>query len=292
MNNLPIIDADQRLKETRGIKGCIFGVWGSGKTSLLWTLDPKTTLFFDLEAGDLAVKDWSGDAIRPQTWEECCDFAVFIGGPNPSLRSNQKFSQAHFDSVCAKYGDPKALDKYQTIFIDSITVAGRLCFQYCLGQPEAFSDKTGKVDTRGAYGLHGREMISWLTHLQHTRQKNIWFVGILDEKTDDFNRKYYQPQIEGSKTGLELPGIVDQVITLAEIKTDDKGKSYRAFICQTINPFGYPAKDRSRRLEMIEEPHLGKLMEKICSKEPIKQILTFGSPPKLKQASEDKSESK
>ena len=42
-------------------------------------------------------------------------------------------------------------------------------------------------------------MIGWLTHLQHTRGKNIWFVGILDEKLDDFNRRVYQPQIEGSK---------------------------------------------------------------------------------------------
>ena len=41
MNNLPIISADERLKETRGIKGCIFGPSGIGKTSLLWTLDPK-----------------------------------------------------------------------------------------------------------------------------------------------------------------------------------------------------------------------------------------------------------
>ena len=28
------------------------------------------------------------------------------------------------------------------------------------GQPEAFSEKTGKPDIRGAYGLHGREMIA------------------------------------------------------------------------------------------------------------------------------------
>lgn len=273
MSNLPIISADERLKENRGIKGCIFGSSGIGKTSLLWTLDPKTTLFFDLEAGDLAVEGWSGDTIRPKTWEECCDFAVFIGGPNPSLRPDQKFSQAHFDAVCKEFGDPKSLDKYQTIFIDSITVAGRLCFQYCLGQPEAISDKTGKADTRGAYGLHGREMINWLTHLQHTRAKNIWFVGILDEKTDDFNRRIFTPQIEGSKTGLELPGIVDQVITMAEIK-QDKEDSYRAFICQTINPFSYPAKDRSRRLDVIEEPHLGNLMTKIKSEaKPIKSQL-------------------
>jgi ABC-type molybdate transport system ATPase subunit len=39
MSKLPIISADERLKENRGIKGCIFGKSGIGKTSLLWTLD-------------------------------------------------------------------------------------------------------------------------------------------------------------------------------------------------------------------------------------------------------------
>jgi hypothetical protein len=156
------------------------------------------------------------------------------------------------------------VDRYETIFIDSITVAGRLCFQWCRGQPEAFSDKTGKPDIRGAYGLHGREMIGWLTHIQHARGKHVWFVGILDEKLDDFNRKVFQPQIDGSKTGLELPGIVDQVITMADI-ADANGQPQRAFVCQTLNPWNYPAKDRSGRLGMVEEPHLGRLMAKIQS---------------------------
>ena len=260
--SLPIISADERLKETRGIKGVIFGKSGIGKTSLLWTLEPQKTLFFDLEAGDLAIEGWGGDSIRPRTWQQCRDFAVFIGGANPALREDQPYSQAHYNAVCEKFGDPSSLDKYETVFIDSITVAGRLCFQWCKGQPQAFSEKTGKADTRGTYGLHGQEMIAWLTHLQHTRGKNIWFVGILDEKLDDFNRKVFVPQIEGSKTGLELPGIVDQVVTMAEITADDGGK-FRAFVNHTLNPFGFPAKDRSGRLEVLEEPHLGKLMAKI-----------------------------
>ncbi|MBZ0324917.1 MAG: ATP-binding protein [Alphaproteobacteria bacterium] len=260
---LPIISADQRLAEQRGVKGTIFGKSGIGKTSLLWTLDPATTLFIDLEAGDLAIEGWSGDSVRPRTWAECRDFAVFIGGPNPALRDDQVYSEAHFTSVCERFGDPAALDRYHTVFIDSITVAGRLCFQWCKGQPEAFSDKTGKPDVRGAYGLHGREMIAWLTHLQHTRAKNVWFVGILDEKLDDFNRRIFQPQIDGSKTGLELPGIVDEVLTMAEIK-DESGTPYRAFVCQTINSWNFPAKDRSGRLDLLEEPHLGRLMAKIC----------------------------
>lgn len=275
---LPIISADQRLAEQRGVKGTIFGKSGIGKTSLLWTLEPTTTLFIDLEAGDLAIEGWSGDSVRPRTWVECRDFAVFIGGPNPALRDDQVYSEAHFAAVCERFGDPAALDRYHTVFIDSITVAGRLCFQWCKGQPEAFSDKTGKPDVRGAYGLHGREMIAWLTHLQHTRTKNVWFVGILDEKLDDFNRRIFQPQIDGSKTGLELPGIVDEVLTMAEIK-DDAGTPYRAFICQTINQWNFPAKDRSGRLDLIEEPHLGRLMAKIRGPvKPASERLAYRSP--------------
>ena len=259
---LPIISADERLAQRKGIKGCIFGKSGIGKTSLLWTLNPDTTLFFDLEAGDLAIEGWSGDTIRPRTWDECRDFAVFIGGANPAIPDGRPYSQRHYNEACAKFGDPRALDKYATIFVDSITVAGRLCFQWAKEQPEAFSEKTGKPDIRSAYGLHGREMIGWITHLQHTRMKDVFFVGILDEKLDDFNRKVFVPQIDGAKTGLELPGIVDEVLTMTEL-VDAEKQLHRVFVCQTLNPWGYPAKDRSGRLDRVEAPHLGRLMEKI-----------------------------
>ncbi|MFO1158465.1 MAG: ATP-binding protein [Reyranellaceae bacterium] len=260
--SLRIVTADERLAEPRGVKACILGKSGEGKTSLLFSLPARTTLFADLEAGDLAVQDWPGATIRLRTWQECRDFAVFIGGPNPALRDDQPYSAAHHAAVVAEYGASLSLEAFDTIFIDSITVAGRLCFQWCRGQPEAFAERTGKADIRGAYGLHGREMLAWLTHLQHTRGRNVIFVGILDEKLDDFSRRVFSPQIEGSKTGLELPGIVDEVLTLTQIKGQD-GNPFRAFVCQTLNPWGYPAKDRSGRLELLEEPHLGRLFEKI-----------------------------
>ena len=259
---LPIISAEQRLAEKRGVKGVLVGKAGIGKTSQLWTLPADTTLFFDLEAGDLSIEGWAGDTIRPRTWQDCRDFAVFIGGPNPALRPDQAYSQAHFEAVCAQFGDPAVLQRYDTVFIDSITVAGRLCLQWCKGQPQAYSEKTGKPDNRGAYGLLGQELVGWLSHLQHTRQKSVWFVGILDEKLDDFNRKVFSLQIDGSKAGLELPGIVDEVITLADIKPAE-GPAYRAFVCHTLNDWGYPAKDRSGRLDPLEPPHLGQLMAKI-----------------------------
>jgi len=278
---LRIITADERQAEARGIKAVIFGKSGVGKTYLLLTLDEGSTLFIDLEAGDLAVQHWRGASIRPRTWEECRDLALFLAGPNPALRDDQPYSAAQYARVLQAYGDPARMDGFATIFGDSITVAGRLCFQWCRGQPEAHSEKTGKSDIRGAYGLHGREMIAWLTHLQHARGRNVIFVGILDEKLDDFNRRVFVPQIDGSKTGLELPGIVDQVMTLAEIKPDAAPgqpavASFRGLVCQTLNPWGYPAKDRSGRLDMLEPPHLGQLFQKIRSPSP--PIEAHGAP--------------
>lgn len=259
---LQIITADERLKERRGIKGVLTGTSGIGKTSQLWTLNPDKTLFLNLEAGELAVQGWPGDEIRIRDWDRARDLACWIGGPNPAMRDDQSYSRADYARVCNAFGPPNILEKYDTIFVDSITVASRLCLQWAKGQPQAMSDRSGKADMRGAYGLLGQEMIGWLTHLQHTPDKNVWLVGLLDKRLDDFNRPFFSLQIEGSKTGLELPGIVDEIVTLADIRPAE-GAPYRAFVCTTLNEFGFPAKDRSGRLTSIEPAHLGRLMDKI-----------------------------
>ena len=258
---LPIITADQRLAEQHSAKIGLVGFPGVGKTTQLKTLPEASTLFVDLEAGDLSVKDWRGDTVRPRTWPEFRDLVVFLAGPMPTASVDQAFSQAHYEHVCATYGDPAQIDKYDYYFVDSLTVLSRLCFAWCKNQPQAFSEKTGKPDSRGAYGLLGQEMITALTHLQHVRSKHVIYVAILEEKTDEFNRRFYQLQLEGSKTALELPGVLDEVVTLAVLKTDD-GTPYRGFVTGADNAFGYPSKDRSGKLNAIEEPDLAKLIAK------------------------------
>jgi hypothetical protein len=155
--------------------------------------------------------------------------------------------------------------KYDTYFVDSITVAGRLCFRWAAQQLEAFSERTGKPDLRAAYGLHAREMIGWLTQLQHARAKNVIFIAILEYIIDETNRGTWQVQIEGSKTGRELPGIVDQVVTMQLVRFDETSDPVRALICQQPNPFSYPGKDRSGRLDLFEKPHLRELIAKITA---------------------------
>ena len=101
----------------------------------------------------------------------------------------------------------------------SITAAGRLCFGWSQQQPEAFGSG-GKKDLRGAYGLHGRELMAWLLHLQQARAANVVLLGILETVVDDFNKAEHRLQLEGAKTGRELPGVVDQVVTMNWVDFD------------------------------------------------------------------------
>lgn len=259
---MKIITADQRMAQNAGVKAVIFGPAKIGKTSLLRTLDAASTLFVDLEAGDLAVQDVPVDTVQPRTWQEMRDLAAFLGGPNPNLPDEKPYSSAHHAHAVEVFGDASSLDKYSTFFIDSLSVASRVCMAWCQTQPEAFSEKTGKPDTRGAYGLLGREMTQWLTQLQHSRGKNVIFVALLDQEKDDFGRVTWEPQLDGQKTKNALLGIVDQVLTLGLIDFGGDSGKHRAFVTKQGNEYGFPAGDRSGRLDALEKPHLGELIAK------------------------------
>jgi len=260
--SLRLVTANERMKETAGVKIVILGPAKIGKTTLLRTVEAPRTLMLNIEAGDLAVRDVPYQELRPEaqwTWRELRDIACYIGGPNPARSPDQAYSQDHYEHVASEMA--LKLDSFDTLFVDSITVASRICFAWCQTRPEAFSEKTGKADTRGAYGLLGREMVGWLTQLQQAKSKNVVFVGILDQNKDDFGRISWDPQIEGQATQKALLGIVDQVVTLAKVDFED-APGGRCFICQQGNRWGFPAGDRSGKLDEIEEPHLGKLLTK------------------------------
>jgi hypothetical protein len=265
---IPIITAAERLREPRGAKLLITGPNGLGKTSLLRTLTSEqlaSTLFVEMEDGDLAVDDLEVACVRPRRWEECRDLACALGGPNPALPPTAAYSEAHYKAVTENTDtDFGCLPSYRTLFVDSLGAAGRLSFTWAEQQPEALSDR-GRKDLRAVYGLHARAMIGWLTQLQHARDRNVCFIAVLQKVVDDFNVVSWRPQIEGAKTARELPGIVDQIITMTWIDFGDR-KPVRAFVCTQPNSWNYPAKDRSGKLDQIEPPDLGKLLNKLTDR--------------------------
>ena len=269
-----IVTADERLSAANNKTSCaIFGPPGSGKTSMLKSLPPADTVCLDLEAGMKSVQDWPGGSIPVRSFPDFRDLAVLIGGPDPAADPNAWYSAHHHQHVRGIYagtGIEEYLSSKSIVFVDSITDLSRQALAYARQQPEAFSERTGKPDVRGAYGLLGREVIQALKHLQHAAGKTVIFVGVLEKVTDEFGTVSWQPQMEGSKAGRELPGIVDQVMSLHLFARDadggfalDERASERRLVCRSGNPFGLPAKDRSGRLDVTEPPDLGALLSKI-----------------------------
>jgi AAA domain len=275
-----IVTIDQRLADANAkTTMAIFGPSGVGKTSLLRTLPPETTLCVDLEAGMKSVQDWLGDSIAIRAWPDALDMACLIGGIDPAADASAFFSEGHYRHVAEAYPDlVRLIAQKRIIFVDSITDLTRQCMAWAKTRPEAFSEKTGRPDTRAAFGLLAREVISLLKHMQHAPGKTVIFVGVLERIVDEFNREHWQPQMEGGKAARELPAIVDQVITMSLFEADgDPGSAagtggwrhepfkgqVRRLVCRSGNPYGLPAKDRSGRLDLTEPPDLGALLAKI-----------------------------
>src|SRR5262249_42002372 len=156
-----------------------------GKTSLLRSLRPEmlaTTLFVDIEAGDIAVADLPVASVRPRQWSECRDLACVLGGPNPGLPATAAYSDAHYTEVM-KNSELASLASYQILFVDSLTAAARLSFTSAELQPEGYTDR-GRKDLRAIYGSHARSMIGWLNQLQHARGRTAVFVAVLERNVD------------------------------------------------------------------------------------------------------------
>jgi hypothetical protein len=173
-----IMTAEERLAERRGVKALLVGFPGAGKTSQLRTLDPARTLFLDAEAVDLAVRDVPVASIRVKSWSEARDLACRIRGPDCSYPPTSPYSEKHYEAAGGPLPDH---EKYDTIFVDSITAFSRLALRSAEQQPEAFSERTGAKDTRAAYGILAHEMIAWLTHLQHATPKILFLPRCSNE---------------------------------------------------------------------------------------------------------------
>ena len=271
---LRIITADERLSATENKTSlAVFGPPGVGKTTLIKSLPEDEAVCFDLEAGMKSVQDWRGPSIPIRSFDDFRDLVILIGGPDPAQHPDSYYGAGYHAHVQAKYAD-SGLEAFlkgrSIIFVDSITDLTRQAMTYAKQQAEAFSERTGKPDVRGAYGLLGREVIQALKHLQHARGKTVIFVGVLEKVTDEFGASSWVPQMEGSKAGRELPGIVDQVLSMQLFGKDadgawslDEKSTERRLVCKSGNPWGLPAKDRSGRLDMTEPADLAALLAKI-----------------------------
>ena len=168
----------------------------------------------------------------------------------PLIWSERALFAAHFDRVG---GYLPGIENVRTVFFDTMTATGRLCFRYASAQPETFSERTGKPDLRSAYGLaRPRTLADVASPSAKRRGLNIILIGAMETIVDDFGRITHQLQMEGQRVPREIRGIVDLVITMASIDFGD-GKPVRAFVCTSPNPWNYPGEGSQRKARTDRE---------------------------------------
>ena len=275
---------ESRQASKKGASILILGQHGIGKTSLCRQLDPRETLFVDVENSLQSLEDWAGPALTGFVdWTEIRDLACLIGGPVPSALPDESFSAAHYKRAMEKWPDAaKKIDEVDTIFWDSFTRSARLAQAFAERSPKTNAPKGGK-DKWAVFGMLADEMIAVIEHVQSRQDKNKVFVGIMDEAVDPMGRPVWEIQCPGSKTLKALPGILDNIaslvrvtvsegcVSLANASTPQETPQFRALICQE-NPWKLFGKHRGSALQMIEQPDLAGILRRLNEHTPPKPM--------------------
>lgn len=260
---------------------------GVGKTFQARYLPPGSVLV-DLEGGTLTItRDIVTDdgTIIPRyqgrvisgidTWEQFAALAALIAGPDEHRRPEEFLSRAAWEAAVAAYPEiHQALEQAPAIFIDSLTWASRLCFEWAKAHPSTWVQKSNRMvqDTWAVYRLLADEMVRFVRAAQSraVRSGRALICTIVLER--DANG--WALQLHGQRTGEELRGVFDTIIALVEVAQVDGGivlgmsappgvPRMRAFVCRKDNPWGLPVKDRSGVLGMLEPPRLDIIVSKL-----------------------------
>lgn len=223
-------------ESSSNITALIIGESGSGKTSLASTLD-NPTLILNLENGLLSLQDHLIDVYDCTVDKE--------GNDLPRSRRFEKVN--HF----FKHVYPTVKDKYQNIFIDSITELSQNLVEYL---------KTQYDESNGfkLWGSYNEFMTGFIKNMRDLKN-NVWLIALDAVDKDEMGRRFIGVDVNG-KISHRIPALVDEVFYL-KVDDGEDGKTIRKL--QTDKHQNILAKDRSGKLELFEAPDLQKIINKI-----------------------------
>lgn len=219
------IRSTQGFGAAQGVKILVYGLAGRGKTTLCATC--PNPLILSAESGLLSLADFNLPYLEINTIQDLREIYNW-------LRSSQ---------------EPRK--QFQTICLDSISDIAET----------VLADKKAKVkDGRMAYGEMIDDMHKVIKQFRDLSGYNIYMSAKQERMKNEVTGVIMNvPMMPGAKLGQALPYFPDEVFQLDIEGTGSQ--SYR--FLRTQPDFMNDAKDRSGKLNPVEEPHLGKIINKI-----------------------------
>lgn len=233
MNRVELKSVSEAI-DGQGIKACVYGFAGTGKTRLLATL-PGKGLVASAEAGLLSLKD------VPHTGH----ISVAVISTMDDLRT-----------VYAMLTKPD--HGFGWVALDSVSEIAEVLLS---------TEKKKEKDPRKAYGTLVEEMGVVLRAFRDLPAIDVYFSAKAEKvKEEDTGRVSVQILVPGSKLGQQIPYLFDEVFQLVVVDvTDDKGRPTGESTrwLQTRKDSRCDCKDRSGKLDAFEPADLGAVFAKI-----------------------------
>jgi hypothetical protein len=207
------------------VKFLVYGMAGSGKTSLIATLPNPIVL--SAEAGLLSIKGADLPYIEINTMADLYEAYEWATSSEEAK---------HFESIA----------------LDSISEIGEVVLS---------AEKKVKIDGKKihgmkAYGEMQDKMADLIRAFRDLPDRHVYFSAKMEKSTDEVGTVSYAPSLPGNKFAQQLPYFFDEVFALRI-----EG-GHRALLTQTDGLWS--AKDRSGLLDLWEKPDLGAVIRKIA----------------------------
>lgn len=222
------------------LKLLVYGEPGSGKTSLAKTLNEET-LIISAEAGLLCLNGADIDVID------------ITQDDNEKMLAKEKRIE-RLGEVYKFLLTDEARAKYKWIFIDSLTEIN----QNMLEQLQ--TEFTDPAQTLKMYGELSKRMKSLIKSFRDLPYYNVVMTALSEVDKDENNQRFIGVSLIGSMS-KQIPAFFDEVLYLHTSIDQESGDTKRVLVTGKSDKL--MAKDRSGKLDKLEQPSLATIAKKI-----------------------------